>query len=123
MRTLKLTLAIAAITLTPFISNAQEKYDGKEKGQHHEKMMTALQLNEKQDEQLKEIHQKIQTDNKAIKAKMEPLRVEMKKLKAEKKALHEAKMKEIETILTPEQFAKFKELKAARKAKHKKKGN
>ncbi|MGB0881658.1 MAG: Spy/CpxP family protein refolding chaperone [Vicingaceae bacterium] len=119
MKTLKITLVIAGIALTPLIGNAQEKHNEKDKGQHHEKMVTALQLNEKQAEQLKEIHQKTQKENKAIKAKMEPLKVEMKKLKEEKKALHDAKIKEIEAILTPEQFAKFKELKAARKAKQK----
>ncbi len=120
MKTLKLTLVFASLMLTPFLGTAQES-SKKHNKEHHEKLIKELQLNEKQTEQLTEIRKKTQQENKAIKAKMAPLKAEMKKLKAEKKALHDSKMKEIETILTPEQFAKFKELKAENKLQRKNK--
>lgn len=121
MRFLKLSIAIAALTLTPFISTAQKASGNHEKG-HHIKMMKELNLSAEQTKQLKEINTKNQQDKKAIKAKMEPLKVELKKLKTEKKALQEARKKNIEAVLTPEQLLKFNELKSQRKEKGKKDG-
>ena len=51
---------------------------------------------------------------------MTPLKNELKALKEKKKALNEINMKEIESLLTPEQFIKFKALKENRKKKQKK---
>ncbi|MEJ6737090.1 MAG: hypothetical protein QNK84_08640 [Flavobacteriales bacterium] len=52
---------------------------------------------------------------------MTPLKNELKALKEKKKALNEINMKEIESLLTPEQFMKFKALKANRKKTEKEK--
>jgi Spy/CpxP family protein refolding chaperone len=58
-------------------------------------------------------------ENKAIQAKITPLKQELNALKKKKKALNEIKMKEIEHLLTPEQFIKFQELKKNKKENRK----
>lgn len=138
MKVLKLTMAVAAITLISAICQAQP--GGGHPGQHergmlHEggkhnakhdkgaKLAKELELTSKQAEQLKAIHEKQRAENKIIQEKMAPLKKEMKALKEQKKALKEIKMKEIEALLTPEQLVKFKELKEKRKEKRKGKMN
>jgi Spy/CpxP family protein refolding chaperone len=118
MKTLKLTLAIAALTLAPFVTSAQEKPKQSHKEQQKNRMK-ALNLNEKQAAQLKLIHESTKAESKVIEDKMEPLKKELKALKTEKKVLKKAKMKAIETILTPEQFIQFKEMKHKKKEHHK----
>ncbi|MGB0888370.1 MAG: hypothetical protein ACPGSL_09625 [Vicingaceae bacterium] len=115
MRTLKLKIAVTALALIPFVGFAQETSIQKSK-EHQKNMIKELNLNEKQSIQLKDINLKNRGKVKAINAKMEPLKAQMKELKMMKKALHEANMKEIEAVLTPEQFIKFKEMKARKKA-------
>ena len=115
MKTLKLTLAIAALTLASVICQAQQKSDHPSKHEKEEKIAEKLGLSKEQTSKLKTINTNHKNENKAIQEKMAPLKKQMKALKAEKKALNEAKMKEIESILTPEQFIQFKEMKAKRK--------
>ncbi len=123
MRTLKLTMAIAALTLTSVICQAQPNPGHPEKHNKAAKLVEKLGLNQEQADKLKIIHEKQMAEIKAIQEKMAPLKTELKTLKAEKKALNEIKMKEIESILTPEQFAKFKEMKEQRKDRLKEKRN
>jgi Spy/CpxP family protein refolding chaperone len=114
MRPLKLTLAIAAVTLSLSICQAQPGgAHGKHPVKHDKgaKIAKQLGLNKEQANQMKVIHQKQMNENKAIQAKITPLKQELKALKKKKKALNEINMKEIEHLLTPEQFIKFKELK------------
>lgn len=131
MKAIKITMAIAALTLTTAICQAQpgggghpgkhergEKHRPDEsKGKHDNgaKLVKELELTPKQAEQLKAIHQKQKAENKAIQEKMAPLKSEMKILKEKKKALKEIRMKEIESLLTPEQLIKYKELKEKKK--------
>ena len=118
MKTLKLTLAIAAITLSSVICQAQKQENQNKK---HDKIAQKLNLNPEQTEKLKVIREIQKTENKALQEKMKPLKAELKTLKAEKKTLNETKMKEIESILTPEHFIKFKEMKKHRKDRMKEK--
>jgi Spy/CpxP family protein refolding chaperone len=114
MRPLKLTLAIAAVTLSLSICQAQPGgAHGKHPVKHDKgaKIAKQLGLNKEQANQMKVIHQKQMNENKAIQAKITPLKQELNALKKKKKALNEINMKEIEHLLTPEQFIKFKELK------------
>jgi Spy/CpxP family protein refolding chaperone len=137
MKAIKITMAIAALTLTTAICQAQPgggEHPGKhERGQKHkagenqrnhdngDKLVKELGLTPKQAEQLKAIHQKQKAENKAIQEKMAPLKSEMKVLKEKKKALKEIRMKEIESLLTPEQFTKLNELKEKKKENSKEK--
>ena len=124
MKTLKLTMTIAALALSSVICQAQPHAKYPNKNDKGAKLVEKLGLNEKQAEALKVIHENQKLENKALTEKMAPLKAELKTLKAEKKALNEIKMKEIEAILTPEQFAKFKEMKEHRKDRVKeKRGN
>ena len=124
MKTLKLTMTIAALALFSVICQAQPHAKHPNKNDKGAKLIEKLGLNEKQAEALKVIHENQRLENKALTEKMAPLKAELKTLKAEKKALNEIKMKEIEAILTPEQFAKFKEMKERRKDRAKeKRGN
>ncbi len=125
MKTLKLTLAITALTLSTVICQAQPRAgEHPSKPNKGAKLVEKLGLNQEQADQLKVIHEKQMSEGKALQEKMAPLKEELKALKAEKKALNESKIKEIEAILTPEQFEKFKEMKAHRKEKREnKKGN
>jgi Spy/CpxP family protein refolding chaperone len=114
MRPLKLTLAIAAVTLSLSICQAQPGgAHGKHPVKHDKgaKIAKQLGLNKEQANQMKVIHQKQMNENKAIQAKITPLKQELKALKKKKKALNEINIKENEQLLTPEQFIKFKELK------------
>lgn len=124
MRTLKLSIAIA-VALSSVICQAQP--DGRHPGRHnnginhksdehpqkHDKgaiLASKLGLSPKQANRLKIIHEKQRAENKAIQEKMTPLKNELKALKEKKKALNEINMKDIESLLTPEQFIKFKAL-------------
>ena len=124
MKTLKLTLTIAVVTLSLVICQAQpggarSKYPVKhDKGA---KIAQELGLNKEQANQMKVIHQKQMNENKAIQAKITPLKQELKALKRKKKALNDINMKEIESLLTPEQFIKFKEMKKNKKEHRKEK--
>ncbi len=115
MRTIKLTMAIAALALSTVICQAQPHSGHPEKHNKGAKLVEKLGLSQEQADQLKVIHEKQMIENKALQGKMAPLKEELKKLKAQKKDLNDSKMKEIELILTPEQFIKFKELKANKK--------
>ena len=132
MNALKLTIAIVALTFTSAICQAQPGggHPGKhERGAKHrtgehpgknnkgEKLVKELELTTKQADQLKTINEKQRADNKAIQEKMAPHKAELKKLKEKKKALNEIRMKEIESLLTPNQLIKFNELKGKRKSK------
>ena len=123
MKTIKLSLAIAALILTPCIVNAQEGPN------HHNKelnknRMKELNLNEEQANQLKAIHESGKAQNKAIQEKMRILKEELKALKTKRKALKDAEMKKVEAILSPEQFIQFQAIHQERKehriANHKK---
>ncbi|MFB0926075.1 MAG: hypothetical protein QMB65_12480 [Vicingaceae bacterium] len=122
MRPLKLTLAIAAVTLSLSICQAQPGgAHGKHPVKHDKgaKIAKQLGLNKEQANQMKVIHQKQMNENKAIQAKITPLKQELNALKKKKKALNEINMKEIEHLLTPEQFIKFQELKKNKKENRK----
>jgi Spy/CpxP family protein refolding chaperone len=122
MRPLKLTLAIAAVTLSLAICQAQPGgAHGKHPVKHDKgaKIAKQLGLNKEQANQMKVIHQKQMNENKAIQAKITPLKQELNALKKKKKALNEINMKEIEHLLTPEQFIKFQELKKNKKENRK----
>ena len=135
MRTLKLSMAIAAVALSSVICQAQPGGGGhpgkQDRGANHPggerpenndkgtKIAKELGLTTKQAEQLKAIHGKQRAENKAIQEKMAPLKTKMNALKDRKKALNEINMKEIEAMLTPEQFIRFNELKAKRKENRK----
>jgi Spy/CpxP family protein refolding chaperone len=134
MRTLKLSLAIATITLSSVFCQAQpggahtgrHNHQGSDHPHKHdkgEKIAKELGLNPKQAEQLKAIHEKQRAENKAIQEKMTPLKSQLKVLKEQKKALNEINMKEIKSMLTPEQFIKFNELKDRKKENRKEKRN
>ena len=135
MRTLKLSMAIAAVAVSSVICQAQPggahsgrhsngvNHKGDGHPQKHDKgaiLAEKLGLSPKQANRLKVIHEKQKVENKAIQEKMAPLRNELKALKEKKKALNEINMKEIESLLTPEQFIKFQELKENRKEKKRK---
>jgi Spy/CpxP family protein refolding chaperone len=115
MRTLKLTLAVAALTLSTVICQAQSQGGHPGKQEKGAKIVEKLGLSKEQAEKLKAINASQKIENKAFQEKMNPVKEQMKALKAEKKAMNAAKMKEIEAILTPEQFVKFKEMKEQRK--------
>ena len=122
MRPLKLTLAIAAVTLSLSICQAQPGgAHGKHPAKHDKgaKIAKQLELNKEQANQMKVIHQKQMNENKAIQAKITPLKQELNALKKKKKTLNEINMKEIEHLLTPEQFIKFQELKKNKKENRK----
>jgi Spy/CpxP family protein refolding chaperone len=123
MKALKFTLVITALAVAPFFARAQEKPNRPHKEQH-QNMVKALNLNKKQANQLKVIHESYKAEKKVIQNKMPPIKKELKSLKSKKKALKKAEMKEIETILTREQFVQFQEMmqrkKEHRKKKHKK---
>jgi Spy/CpxP family protein refolding chaperone len=122
MRPLKLTLASAAVTLSLSICQAQPGgAHGKHPVKHDKgaKIAKQLGLNKEQANQMKVIHQKQMNENKAIQAKITPLKQELNALKKKKKALNEINMKEIEHLLTPEQFIKFQELKKNKKENRK----
>ena len=122
MRPLKLTLAIAAVTLSLSICQAQPGgAHGKHPVKHDKgaKIAKQLGLNKEQANQMKVIHQKQMNENKAIQAKITPLKQELNALKKKKKTLNEINMKEIEHLLTPEQFIKFQELKKNKKENRK----
>jgi len=83
-----------------------------EKAKHKTDRMTKqLKLSEAQAKQVYDANLKFENEVKA-------LRTEAKKIKAEVKVKRLAKRTEIEKILTPEQLAKAKEMKAKRKTKH-----
>ena len=129
MRTIKLTLAIAAVTLSTTICQAQPGGEGRpnnnrgmaQDGQRPErhdkgaKMTEQLGLSKEQAQKMKAIHQKQRAEHEGIQEKMDILKKQLQTLKTQKKALNDIKMKEIEGLLTPEQFIKFKELKEKRK--------
>jgi Spy/CpxP family protein refolding chaperone len=116
MRVLKLTVAVAALTFSSVVCQAQEQGDQNKK---NDRIAQKLNLNPEQTEKLKVLRKDLNIKNKATKEKMTPLRAEIKALQEEKKASKEAFMKEIEGILTPEQFTQFKEMRAGRKEKMK----
>lgn len=116
MKTLKLTLPIIILTLSSFVCQAQPGGLGKGHPKRHDKgadIVRQLNLSEAQAGKLRAIHEKQKKDNVIFQEKM-------KVMKREKKAMKEARMKEIESILTPEQFIKFKALKKAEKEERKK---
>jgi Spy/CpxP family protein refolding chaperone len=130
MRTIKLSMAIAALALSSVICQAQSGngHPGKHnRGEHPgkidkgAKIAKELGLTTKQAEQLKAIQEKQRKENKVINEKMTPLKTQMNALREQKKALHEINKKEIESLLTPEQLIKFNELKERRKENRKEK--
>jgi Spy/CpxP family protein refolding chaperone len=124
MRTIKLTMAIAAVALSSVICQAQPNgARGKHPVKHNKEANIAqkLGLNQEQANQLKVIHEKQIIENKAIQEKITLLKRELKALKEKKKVLNEVNMKEIEFLLTPEQFIKFKEMKKNKKENRKEK--
>ena len=113
MRTLKLTMAATALILSSIVCHAQTQ----EKGT---KLIEKLGLSKEQSDKLKTVREAQKIENKAFREKMDPIKLQMKALRVEKKSMNESKMKEIQTILTSEQFLKFKELKANRSKSKKK---
>lgn len=93
MKTLKLTMAIAAVALSSVICQAQPPAGYLGKHNKGAKLVEKLGLNQEQADQLKVIHEKQMAENKALQAKMAPLKAELKILKTEKKALNEVKNK------------------------------
>ena len=116
MKVLKLTVAIAVLTLSSVICQAQGQGDQNKK---HDRIAQKLNLNPEQTEKLKTLRKNLNANNKTIKEKITPLQEQIKALRAEKKASNESFLTEVEGILTPEQFAQFKEMKAARKERMK----
>lgn len=116
MKTLKLTMAVTALVLSSIICQAQEKGMQKKK---QDKIAQQLNLNPEQTKKMKVLNETHKAKNKVIQAKITPVKEQLRALQAEKKAISESKMKEIESILTPEQFMKFKEIKANRKGPRK----
>ncbi len=112
MKKLKLTLAITLLTVSSVVCQAQEQGTQNEK---QDKVSQKLNLSPDQTEKFKALRTELNTRNNAIKEKMAPLKAQMKTLREEKKTSNQAFMKDIEEVLTPEQFTKFKEMKAARK--------
>ena len=118
MNSIKITLVIATLVFASITCQAQEKGEQKKK---ENKIAQQLNLSPEQTQEMKTLRQNQKIQNKAFQEKMAPVKEQMKALKAERKAMNETKMKEIESILTPEQFVKFKELKANRKENRKNK--
>jgi Spy/CpxP family protein refolding chaperone len=114
MRTLKLTLAIAVLTLTPLLVSAQERPKHPNKEQHKNRLKE-LNLTEEQASQFKAIQESGKVEKKAIQEKMMALKKELKALKTKRKALKAAEMKKVEAILTPEQFIQFQTIQQKRK--------
>jgi Spy/CpxP family protein refolding chaperone len=119
-----LVLSLAACMFT-FATTAQterptEKKERTErhKGKHEKgKMMKELNLTKEQQAQLKANHKEMKEKRKALKAQDNITVKEMRERKAALKAEQDAKMA---TILTPEQKAKFDEMKKNRKSDKKK---
>lgn len=108
MKSLKLTLATAALMIAPFAMNAQEEAKPIDEKANHERIAEKLGLSDEQKTKMKEINAKYKPQQQALNEKI-------KALKEEKKALGEAQHKEMEAILTPEQAEKFKAMKLKRK--------
>ncbi len=71
----------------------------------HEKIVAQLDLSAEQMAKMKELRE-------SSKAKIEPILTEMKQLREKAKALREEGKKEFESVLTSEQLALFKKLRA-----------
>jgi periplasmic protein CpxP/Spy len=108
------TLASTAQTERPTETKpATERHKGRhEKG----KMMKELNLSKDQQAQLKASHKEMKAKREALKAQDNITVKEMKEKKAALKAEQESKMA---TILTPEQKAKFDEMKKQKKTEKK----
>jgi periplasmic protein CpxP/Spy len=108
------TLASTAQTERPTETKpTTERHKGKhEKG----KMIKELHLTKEQQAQLKANHKEMKAKREALKAQDNITVKEMKEKKAALKAEQESKMA---TILTPEQKAKFDEMKKQKKAQRK----
>lgn len=90
---------------TPDMPKIEHKFDHKEMHQKMQKKIAEdLGLTAEQQEQAKTIHEKGKAD-------MEPLMKEMKDLREKMDAKRRANMEEFEKILTPDQKAKFEDLK------------
>ncbi len=117
MKSMKLTLAIAALMVAPIAINAQEKAKPVDEKTKHKKLVEKLALTEEQETKMQEINAKYEPQRKKLKAETKVLKEKLKAIKEKRKALGEAQHKEMEAILTPEQKVKFEKMIAARKEK------
>ncbi|MCB0705502.1 MAG: hypothetical protein KDC34_09345 [Saprospiraceae bacterium] len=104
-------LVLFGFMMAPVFAQAQHGKTGKDHygpEKHLEKMTEELQLTPEQVAAIKQVDSDFEAETKAVAEKMETAHAEMR-------ALHQAKRQAVDQILTPEQLAKRKEMKEAKR--------